>query len=74
MLFLLQHITIGEVDVKRPVVKDDVMHMKNYAVENEVLREYLRHFCTDRYVKSFFVMSSIEVNNSCSHTDTLKPI
>ena len=50
MLFPLQHITIGAVDVKRPVVKDDVMHMKNYAVENEVLREYLRHFCADGYV------------------------
>ena len=50
MLFLLQHITISAVDVKQPVVKDDVMHMKNYAVENEVLREYLRHFCTEGYV------------------------
>ena len=42
MLFLLQHITISAVDVKQPVVKDDVMHMKNYAVENEVIREYLK--------------------------------
>ena len=53
MLFPLQHITIGAVDVKRPVVKDDVKHMKNYAVENEVLREYLSHFCTDGCVWSF---------------------